>query len=110
MPSMVLSGLIELQLRCSPNSSPSEFCKPILLIHSCGCGCGVATADIFYLAPSPRFRFFVSNLITKKRAAVLRESFIMRYENWDVLLFPANSKVPIQEFKTQCFVTRDRGT
>ncbi|KAL4917083.1 hypothetical protein BDW62DRAFT_89777 [Aspergillus aurantiobrunneus] len=32
----------------------------------------------------------------------------MRYENWDVLLFPANSKVPIQEFKTQCFVTRDR--
>ncbi|KAL2832274.1 hypothetical protein BJY01DRAFT_260269 [Aspergillus pseudoustus] len=32
----------------------------------------------------------------------------MRYENWDVLLFPANSKVPVQEFKTQCFVTRDR--
>ncbi|KAL4784508.1 hypothetical protein BJX76DRAFT_347750 [Aspergillus varians] len=32
----------------------------------------------------------------------------MRYENWDVLLFPANCKVPIQEFKTQCFVTRDR--
>ncbi|KAL4762353.1 uncharacterized protein BDW70DRAFT_167155 [Aspergillus foveolatus] len=34
----------------------------------------------------------------------------MRYENWDVLLFPAKSKVPVQEFKTQCFVTRDRGT
>lgn len=33
----------------------------------------------------------------------------MRYENWDVLLFPGASKVPIQEFKTQCFVTRDRG-
>ncbi|KAL4991757.1 hypothetical protein BDW68DRAFT_151236 [Aspergillus falconensis] len=32
----------------------------------------------------------------------------MRYENWDVLLFPAKSKVPVQEFKTQCFVTRDR--
>ncbi|KAI9372031.1 hypothetical protein BJX61DRAFT_553270 [Aspergillus egyptiacus] len=32
----------------------------------------------------------------------------MRYENWDVLLFPAGSKTPIQEFKTQCFVTRDR--
>ncbi|CEL06748.1 hypothetical protein ASPCAL09920 [Aspergillus calidoustus] len=32
----------------------------------------------------------------------------MRYENWDVLLFPANCKVPVQEFKTQCFVTRDR--
>lgn len=33
----------------------------------------------------------------------------MRYENWDVLLFPEDSKVPIQEFKTQCFVTKDRG-
>ncbi|KAJ5890604.1 uncharacterized protein N7473_006832 [Penicillium subrubescens] len=31
----------------------------------------------------------------------------MRYETWDVLLFPASSRVPIQEFKTQCFVTRD---
>jgi hypothetical protein len=33
----------------------------------------------------------------------------MRYENWDVLLFPEGSKVPIQEFRTQCFVTRDQG-
>lgn len=32
----------------------------------------------------------------------------MRYENWDVLLFSQGSKVPVQEFKTQCFVTRDR--
>ncbi|KAJ5389234.1 uncharacterized protein N7496_000302 [Penicillium cataractarum] len=31
----------------------------------------------------------------------------MRYENWDVLLFPDGTRVPIQEFKTQCFVTRD---
>lgn len=33
----------------------------------------------------------------------------MRYENWDVLLFPETSKVPLQEFKTQCFVTKDTG-
>ncbi|GCB21025.1 hypothetical protein AAWM_03910 [Aspergillus awamori] len=32
----------------------------------------------------------------------------MRYEDWDVILFPESSKVPIQEFKTQCFVTKDR--
>ncbi|WEW59865.1 hypothetical protein PRK78_005346 [Emydomyces testavorans] len=32
----------------------------------------------------------------------------MRYENWDVLLFPEGSRVPLQEFRTQCFVTRDR--
>jgi hypothetical protein len=31
----------------------------------------------------------------------------MRYENWDVLLFLEGSRVPIQEFKTQCFVTKD---
>ncbi|KAJ6098661.1 hypothetical protein N7467_000196 [Penicillium canescens] len=32
----------------------------------------------------------------------------MRYGNWDVLLFPELSRVPIQEFKTQCFVTKDK--
>ncbi|KAJ5757086.1 uncharacterized protein N7511_007268 [Penicillium nucicola] len=31
----------------------------------------------------------------------------MRYGNWDVLLFPELSRVPIQEFKTQCFVAKD---
>ncbi|KAJ6151824.1 hypothetical protein N7470_006952 [Penicillium chermesinum] len=31
----------------------------------------------------------------------------MRYENWDILLFPEGSRVPIQEFKTQCYVTKD---
>ena len=34
---------------------------------------------------------------------------IMRYQNWDVLLFPEDSKTPIQEFKTACFVTKDYG-
>ena len=34
---------------------------------------------------------------------------IMRYMNWDVLLFPDGSKVPLQEFKTGCFVTQDLG-
>lgn len=34
--------------------------------------------------------------------------FKMRYGNWDVLLFPELSRVPIQEFKTQCFVTKDK--
>lgn len=31
----------------------------------------------------------------------------MRYENWDILLFPEGSKIPVQEFKTQCFVSKD---
>lgn len=33
----------------------------------------------------------------------------MRYENWDVLLFPEDSNIPIQEFKTECSVTQGRG-
>lgn len=33
----------------------------------------------------------------------------MRYTSWDVLLFPERSKVPIQEFRTQCCVVSDKG-
>jgi hypothetical protein len=27
----------------------------------------------------------------------------MRYDDWDVILFPKESHVPIQEFKTACY-------
>lgn len=33
----------------------------------------------------------------------------MRYQNWDVLLFPDQFKVPLQEFKTTCQVIQDPG-
>lgn len=33
----------------------------------------------------------------------------MRYQNWDVLLFPDPSKIPVQEFKTSCQVIQDPG-
>jgi hypothetical protein len=33
----------------------------------------------------------------------------MRYQNWDVLLFPDLSKIPLQEFKTSCSVIQDPG-
>jgi hypothetical protein len=33
----------------------------------------------------------------------------MRYQNWDVLLFPDLSKIPFQEFKTSCSVVQDPG-
>jgi hypothetical protein len=32
----------------------------------------------------------------------------MRYQNWDVLLFPGNSRVPVQEFSTACHVVSDQ--
>ncbi|SZF03051.1 unnamed protein product [Blumeria hordei] len=31
----------------------------------------------------------------------------MRYQNWDVLIFPDQSKVPQQEFKTSCQIVQD---
>ncbi|PMD25145.1 hypothetical protein NA56DRAFT_565658 [Hyaloscypha hepaticicola] len=31
----------------------------------------------------------------------------MRYQNWDVLLFPELSKIPLQEFKVSCSVIQD---
>lgn len=33
----------------------------------------------------------------------------MRYQNWDVLLFPGDSRTPLQEFKTQCSVISTQG-
>lgn len=33
----------------------------------------------------------------------------MRFEEWDVLLFPKDSKVPMKEFKTNCHVVHDTG-
>jgi hypothetical protein len=31
----------------------------------------------------------------------------MRYDDWDVILFPRDSHVPIQEFKTACYNAQD---
>ncbi|KAI4648591.1 uncharacterized protein J4E78_008654 [Alternaria triticimaculans] len=31
----------------------------------------------------------------------------MRYDDWDVILFPKDSHVPIQEFKTACYVSHE---
>jgi hypothetical protein len=32
----------------------------------------------------------------------------MRYDDWDVILFPKDSHVPIQEFKTACYSSSDK--
>lgn len=33
----------------------------------------------------------------------------MRYQNWDVVLVPADSLNPLKEFKIECYVTPDPG-
>jgi hypothetical protein len=34
----------------------------------------------------------------------------MRFQDWDVLLFPAGSHVPVREFRTACFAQQDPRT
>jgi hypothetical protein len=34
----------------------------------------------------------------------------MRFENWDAIIFPQESHVPVQEFKTACYNTNDSRT
>ncbi|KAJ4988858.1 hypothetical protein SVAN01_05665 [Stagonosporopsis vannaccii] len=31
----------------------------------------------------------------------------MRYDNWDIILFPEDSSIPIPEYKTACYFSRD---
>ncbi|KAF9691872.1 hypothetical protein EKO04_009998 [Ascochyta lentis] len=31
----------------------------------------------------------------------------MRYDNWDIILFPEDSNVPIQEYRTACYFSQD---
>jgi len=33
----------------------------------------------------------------------------MRYQSWDIILFPGGCHVPIQEFRTACFAVQQNG-
>lgn len=33
----------------------------------------------------------------------------MRYDNWDIILFPEDSNIPIPEYRTACYLSRDEG-
>jgi hypothetical protein len=58
--------------------------------------CALCLASLtFPVAPTTTAKYFACR------------SFRMRYLNWDVLLFPAGSKVPMQEFKTGCYAVQD---
>lgn len=52
-----------------------------------------------------------SPIINTADLAIFSRRSTMRYEDWDVLLFPVNedSKVPIKEFKVACHVVHDVG-
>ena len=34
----------------------------------------------------------------------------MRFQDWDILLYPLNCEVPFKEFKTACYAVKDAGS
>ena len=63
----------------------------------------------FGLHAATKLIFFVQEIELERCRYEQGRSEAMRYMNWDVLLFPDGSKTPLQEFKTNCFVTQDPG-
>ena len=56
------------------------------------------------------FSLFHSKTLQSTTEGILVLLFaIMRYEYWDVILFPAESHIPIQEFRTACYVSQGQG-
>jgi hypothetical protein len=45
----------------------------------------------------------------QKQASCICRELKMRYQTWDVLVFPDHCKIPLQEFKTSCQVIQDPG-
>ena len=80
---------------CFSHSPPSSTC-PRLLIYG-----GLLPPSL----PTGPYCSFTASLCLN----VPTPQSKMRYQDWDILLFPEGSKAPIQEFKTQCHVTLDLG-
>ena len=78
---------------------PSSPITSVIVLHL------YSVLDFSGSKPRPRSHLYIS--IRKRKRCLF--GLKMRYENWDVLLFPETSRVPIQEFKTQCTVTKGRG-
>lgn len=61
---------------------------------------------------SPPSRNTVAAFWLRKHRATLDSCYrlpAMRYDNWDIILFPEDSNIPIQEYRTACYLSRDEG-
>ena len=67
--------------------------------------------QLYLSSPAPFASFFKTIHPRQSPIAHLAEfqgfSSVMRYDNWDVILFPQDSAIPIQEFRTACYTTYD---
>ena len=66
----------------------------------------VATASILYHRATSNILPFYSSQ-QHSASTSIHQSDKMRFQDWDVLLFPAGSQVPIREFRTACFAQQD---
>lgn len=105
-PSSFFLSLSLLQLR----GHDSSFFNPEALSFFCpthGYSCSRISSSSFI--PSIEFLYIKTFRAPLLTASSATSTAVMRYMNWDVLLFPDGPKVPLQEFKTGCFVTQDPG-
>lgn len=108
---VALSLLITLgstSVSCSLSPAPSCFSRAFSLsMFTCSCFGSSRKCLLPHLISqlkelSLNIRTVPLSLLARNRASSDRTR-VMRYQNWDVLLFPRDSRIPIQEFDTKCF-------
>ena len=92
--------------RSNARGPPMNYCHvyirgPLLHFHQ-------GQLDLIPVCPSPLLN--TNEYLTRRQTAQSLCADTMRYENWDILLFPRDCKVPIKEFKVACHVVYDSGT
>jgi hypothetical protein len=82
----------------------------IRIIISAATQPGLSTLNLLAYSSSPVTGFPGYSLViysAKLRSAGANCTTTMRYDDWDVILFPKDSQTPIQEFRTACYHAND---
>ena len=91
----------ELRCDCLPGSTSSK--NSWLLSAS-------FNANILDIRVDSKSHYSSKTLVhLQKQASCICRELKMRYQTWDVLVFPDHCKIPLQEFKTSCQVIQDPG-
>jgi hypothetical protein len=53
--------------------------------------------------------FFIFHSHTTQRSNHISKPDVMRYQDWDILLYPKECEVPFKEFKTTCYAVQEGG-
>ncbi|KAF2661884.1 hypothetical protein K491DRAFT_333864 [Lophiostoma macrostomum CBS 122681] len=90
-------------------SSPSQAPPMPMVVSSWSTISSVRSAPALTAIelPSSASSLLSSEVTRRAASRETRSTPVMRYDSWDVILFPRDSHIPIQEFKTACYVSRD---